>query len=139
VDHEHVFRIWVYLSASPLLGLTLTLLAYLVAYRIHERGGGNPLLNPVALAFALLIGFLALTATPYGAYFEGAQVVHFLLGPATVALAIPLNRQLGKLRSLLLPIAVALPVGWRPRSAPWLSPRRWVRAVRPCCRWPLSR
>jgi predicted murein hydrolase (TIGR00659 family) len=111
MEHEHVFRIWVYLSTSPLLGLTLTLVAYLGAYRIYERGGGNPLLNPVALAIALLIGFLSLTATPYETYFEGAKFVHFLLGPATVALAIPLYRQLGKLRSLLLPIAVALPVG----------------------------
>ncbi len=111
MEHEHVFRIWVYLSTSPLLGLTLILVAYLGAYRIHERGGGNPLLNPAALAIALLIGFLSLTATPYETYFEGAKFVHFLLGPATVALAIPLYRQLGKLCSLLLPIAVALPVG----------------------------
>lgn len=111
MDGERVFHIWVYLSATPLLGLTITLTAYLVAYRIYERAGGNPLLNPVALSVALLIGFLALTRTSYETYFEGAKFVHFLLGPATVALAVPLYRQLEKLRALLLPIAIALPVG----------------------------
>ncbi len=111
MDGNPVFHIWVYLSATPLLGLTLTLAAYLLAFRIYERVGGNPLLNPVALAVALLIGVLALTRTSYETYFEGAKFVHFLLGPATVALAIPPYRQMGKLRALLLPIAIALPVG----------------------------
>lgn len=111
MDGNSVFHIWVYLSATPLLGLTLTLAAYLLAYRLYEWAGGNPLLNPVALAVLLLIGCLHLTHTAYETYFEGAKFVHFLLGPATVALAVPLYRQLGKLRALLLPFAIALPVG----------------------------
>lgn len=111
MGQERVFQIWVYLSASPLLGLTITLAAYVLAYRIYERAGGNPLLNPVALAVTLLIAVLGITGTPYETYFEGAKFVHFLLGPATVALAVPLYRQLGKLRALLLPICIALPVG----------------------------
>ncbi len=111
MDPGHIFQIWVYLSATPLLGLTITLAAYVLAYRIYERAGGNPLLNPVALAVGMLIALLALTRTPYETYFAGAQFVHFLLGPATVALAVPLYRQLGKLRALLLPICIALPVG----------------------------
>jgi predicted murein hydrolase (TIGR00659 family) len=49
-----------------------------------------------------------MTDTPYGHYFEGAQFVHFLLGPATVALAVPLYRQAAKLRQLWLPLTVAL-------------------------------
>ena len=82
--------IWVYLAATPLLGLTATLLAYLVAWRVYQRSGMNPLANPVAIAVALLVTLLVLTGTPYRTYFDGAQFVHFLLGPATVALAIPL-------------------------------------------------
>ena len=91
-------QIWVYLSASPLLWLTATLLAYQVAYQVYARSKFNPLVNPVAIAVALLVLILTATGTQYRTYFEGAQFVHFLLGPATVALAIPLYQQLAKLR-----------------------------------------
>ncbi len=91
-------KIWVYLAASPLLWLTATLLAYQVAYALYARSRFNPLVNPVAIAVALLVTVLVATGTPYRTYFEGAQFVHFLLGPATVALAIPLYQQLPKLK-----------------------------------------
>jgi predicted murein hydrolase (TIGR00659 family) len=104
-------QIWVYLSATPLLGLTLTLLAYQAAYWLYTRSGMNPLANPVAIAVAILVLVLLLTDTPYKTYFDGAQFVHFLLGPATVALAIPLYAQLARLRSMLVPALVALVAG----------------------------
>jgi predicted murein hydrolase (TIGR00659 family) len=92
--------LWVYLSTSPLLGLVVTLLAYVMSYRLYELANRHPLLNPVALAMILLILLLVVTDTPYSRYFEGAQFVHFLLGPATVALAVPLYQQFSKLRAL---------------------------------------
>ena len=104
-------RLWVYLSASPLLGLTATLVAYLLAHRLYERCNRMPLLNPVVVAVALLMIMLVWTDTPYTAYFEGAQFVHFLLGPATVALAVPLFKQLFKLRTIWLPVMISLVVG----------------------------
>ncbi|MFZ2852847.1 MAG: LrgB family protein [Rhodocyclaceae bacterium] len=104
-------EIWVYLAATPLLGLTLTLLAYQLAFSVYRRSGGNPLANPVAIAVALVVAALTLTGTPYRTYFEGAQFVHFLLGPATVALAIPLFSQLARLKRMLLPLLGALLVG----------------------------
>jgi predicted murein hydrolase (TIGR00659 family) len=104
-------EIWVYLSASPLLGLTVTLLAYQGAWWIYKRAGFHPLANPVLLAVAALVLLLALTGTPYATYFDGAQFVHFLLGPATVALAIPLYAQLPKLRALAGPLLAALVAG----------------------------
>src|SRR4030067_3870674 len=94
--------IWVYLSASPLLGLSITLVAYLSGDWIYRRAGMHPLLNPVLLAVAALTVFLIATDMPYATYFEGAQFVHFLLGPATVALAVPLYYNLAKLRRLWL-------------------------------------
>jgi predicted murein hydrolase (TIGR00659 family) len=103
--------VWVYLSASPLLGLTLTLLAYQAAYWIYQRAAFNPLLNPVLLAILMLVAALQLTDTPYATYFDGAQFVHFLLGPATVALAVPLYLQFDKLKRLALPLVVALLAG----------------------------
>jgi predicted murein hydrolase (TIGR00659 family) len=104
-------EIWVYLSASPLLGLTVTLLAYQGAYWIYARAKMNPLANPVAISVAALVALLWFTDTPYPVYFEGAQFVHFLLGPATVALAVPLYANLATLKKNALPLAGALLAG----------------------------
>ncbi len=92
-------EIWVYLAQEPLAALTATLLAWLVALRIHHWCGRHPLANPVLIAIALLAGALLATGIDYRAYFSGAQFVHFLLGPATVALAVPLYRQLEMVRA----------------------------------------
>lgn len=103
--------IWVYLATSPLLWLTATLLAYLGALQIFRLCRQHPLANPVMLAVLMLAALLTTTGTSYQRYFEGAQFVHFLLGPATVALAIPLYAQIRKVRAVALPLLVALLVG----------------------------
>ena len=103
--------IWVYLAASPLLWLSMTLAVYLAGQWLFQRSGGRALFNPVALAIALLVSLLLLTGTPYATYFSGAQFIHFLLGPATVALAIPLYLHWERVRRLFLPIAVGLLAG----------------------------
>ncbi|MEO8600047.1 MAG: LrgB family protein [bacterium] len=90
--------VWVYLAASPLLWLTATLLAYQIAFSIYTRAKFSPLANPVAIAVALIVLVLTATGTSYQTYFDGAQFVHFLLGPVTVALAIPLYQQIAKLK-----------------------------------------
>jgi predicted murein hydrolase (TIGR00659 family) len=105
------FRLWVYLQTTPLFWLTATLAAYLIADRIAEAAGRHPVVNPVAIAIALLGTLLKLTGTGYQTYFDGAQFVHFLLGPATVALAVPLYRNLELVKRNLLPMAAALVVG----------------------------
>jgi predicted murein hydrolase (TIGR00659 family) len=108
---SRVSDIWVYLSATPLLGLTITLVAYQAAYWIYKRASFNPLFNPVALAIIALVAVLLITGMPYQTYFEGAQFVHFLLGPATVALAVPLYMNFDRLRTLRLPLLGALVIG----------------------------
>lgn len=104
-------EIWVYLAASPLLGLTTTLVAYLVALWVYRRLGFNPLANPVLIAIAIVVSILAMTGTPYKTYFEGAQFVHFMLGPATVALAMPLYKQWHNLRRAAVPLLLGLAAG----------------------------
>jgi predicted murein hydrolase (TIGR00659 family) len=103
--------IWVYLASTPLLWLTLTLLAFAVGDGVSAALGRNPLANPVVIAAGLLILLLVATGTDYRAYFEGAQFVHFLLGPATVALGLPLWRNRLAVRRTLLPMCAALVAG----------------------------
>ncbi|MBF6056757.1 MULTISPECIES: LrgB family protein [Thiomicrorhabdus] len=102
---------WVYLSASPLFGLTLTLVCYLLASRLYKAARYNPLANPVPLAIIAIICILWLLEIPYKDYFSGAQFIHFLLGPATVALAIPLYFQLNALKTIWLPLIISLVIG----------------------------
>ena len=106
-----IAEIWVYLTASPLLWLSATLTAYVLADALSARLNRHPLANPVVLAAGVLVIVLAVTNTPYTAYFEGAQFVHFMLGPATVALAVPLFRNIRLVRKSLLPMALALVAG----------------------------
>lgn len=101
-------EIWSYLSQGPLLWLTATLAAYAVGDALFRAAGRRPWVNPVLLAVAILGTLLYLTATPYATYFQGAQFVHFLLGPATVALALPLLDNLARLRRAALPVLAAL-------------------------------
>ncbi len=110
-DPHSLRDIWVYLSTSPLLHLTLTLVAYQAGMWLYRRAGLNPLVNPVLIAVVVLVALLTLTGTPYGTYFEGAQFVHFLLGPATVALAIPLYRQFDVVRKSAGAILAAIVCG----------------------------
>lgn len=108
-------EIWVYLSGNPLTSLFLTLLAYQVGLWCYKKTGQHPFANPVLIAVALLAIFLQVTGLNYQQYFEGAQFVHFLLGTATVALAVPIYQGLTAvkgqaLRTLAL-LSVVLLVG----------------------------
>src|SRR6056297_698651 len=104
-------EIWSYLAEGPLLWLAATLIAYAAADALAQAAGRRPLVNPVLIAALALAVLLAATGTPYATYFEGAQFVHFLLGPATVALAVPLADGFGHVRRAALPILAALLAG----------------------------
>lgn len=108
---ERLTDIWVYLSASPLLHLSLTVVTYIGSDRLYQRANRHPMLNPVLISVVVLVAVLRLTGTDYPSYFEGAQFVHFFLGPATVALAVPLYYNFAKLKRLWLPLSVGLVVG----------------------------
>ena len=103
--------IWAFLEASPLLWLAVTLVAYQIAYAIYFRAGRNPLVNPVLVSITLIITVLLATRTPYPTYFDGAKLVHFLIGPTTVAMAVPLYTHTKRLKRMLLPLAGSLLVG----------------------------
>ncbi len=108
---EKLFTLWVYLETTPLLGLAATLLVWQAASGIAERMGGVALANPMLISVCILAGLLLATGTPYSAYFQGAQYVHFLLGPATVALALPMYANLSRIRRSAGAILPALLAG----------------------------
>ena len=91
-------QLWVYLSATPLFGLTATLSVYLAAHAAYRRLDHAPWANPVLWTVVVLASLLLATGTPYPSYFSGAQFIHFLLGPAVVALGWPLWQRRAQLR-----------------------------------------
>jgi putative effector of murein hydrolase len=87
---DEFLELWVFLEATPLLWLTVTVVAYAIGDGLSKRANRHPLANPVVVSAGLVAVVLLLTSTSYTTYFSGAQFVHFLLGPATVSLAVPL-------------------------------------------------
>jgi predicted murein hydrolase (TIGR00659 family) len=109
--NENPFSLWVYLSQSPLLWLTVTLLTYAITDAVSLATQRHALANPVFHSMWIIGAFLLITRTSYTTYFEGAQFVHFLLGPATVALAVPLYENRKAAAAAILPMLAALVVG----------------------------
>ena len=104
-------ELWVYLSATPLFGLTATLTVYVLGHAGYQRLGQAPWANPVLWTVLVLALLLGATGTPYPTYFSGAQFIHFLLGPAVVALAWPLWQRRAELRQRAGPLLAAALAG----------------------------
>ena len=103
--------LWNHLASNPVLWLCLTLLAYQIGIWVYQKSGYLTLLSPFVIAVAILLAILFGTHTQYETFFAGAQFVHFLLGPATVALAVPLFDQRLRLAKLWAPLLIGVVVG----------------------------
>ncbi|MBB3396059.1 LrgB family protein [Rhizobium sp. BK060] len=103
--------LWVYLATSPLLWLSSTLVMWTVAVRLASVQPNNPVLNPAFVSITAIAAALYFTGIDYDRYFAGAQFIHFLLGPATVALGIPLFEKLSLVKENLLPLVISLVIG----------------------------
>ena len=111
IDQQKLYSIWVYLQAEPLFWLTLTIGSYLIADFIYRKSNLFPLLNPVAISVLIVSLTLVSFNIDYERYFDGAKFIHFLLGPATVALAIPIYKKWNLIISNSKAIFLSLMVG----------------------------
>lgn len=100
-----------WLIHQPWLWLVATIGLYQLMNAGFQKLGQPALLNPVALSATVLVTLLWFLEIPYELYFNGAQVIDLFLGPATVALAIPLYQQLNKLKGLGVAIVTTLLLG----------------------------
>lgn len=99
---------WETLVASPVFALTLTLAVYEAARRGWERLGRPALLNPVLVSIVVIGAVLALVGLDYDTYASGTTLITLLLGPATVALAWPMHRELRLVREAAVPVLAAV-------------------------------
>lgn len=102
---------WEWLVHSPLFVLLLTLAAYRLGREVRDLTGGHALAQPVLVAIVVVGGVITALDLDYTDYRAGTEILVFWLGPATVALAIPLHRQAHRLRGFVVPMLVAIPLG----------------------------
>lgn len=98
------------MAEHPWFGILLTLGAWALG-RILRRLARTPLVDPVLVAVVLVTTTLFLLDVPYESYARGGDVLSFLLGPAVVALAVPLYRRLPAIRANLLAISAGVTAG----------------------------
>lgn len=106
IDH-----LWNSLGATTLVWLVVTLAAYTAGNALQRACGGATLANPVLIAITIVAAIVIVTRTDYTVYFTAAQFINFLLGPATVALAIPLARSARLVKENLAGVGLALLAG----------------------------
>lgn len=104
-----------WLAAFPgmtsLLWVAVTLAAYSVTMALYRRSRAHPLMLPVVTGTATVVLLLLATGTSYDAYFAAVSPLVFMIGPATVALAVPLFGQVRRLKVIWWPVTVALLAG----------------------------
>ena len=101
---------WVSVIHHPLFGIAITLGAYQLALAAYEKTR-LVFLQPVLVSMLVLIVVLLSSGVDYAEYRKSTEILSILLGPATVALAVPLYLNLRRIRLLLWPTLTTLVVG----------------------------
>lgn len=99
-----------YITSTPLTWLLLTLGAFKFGIIIYEKSNKQVLLQPIIVSYLIIMSVILFTGTSYEEYFKGVEIIHFFLGPATVALALPLYNNFKYIKSLFIPIMITLVV-----------------------------
>lgn len=97
-----------YIHSTPLTWLIATLAAFKFGIIIYEKFNKHTLLQPIIIAYVILLSLIIYTNTSFEEYFKSVEIIHFFLGPATVALALPLYKNLKYVKSLFIPIVFTL-------------------------------
>ncbi|MFC3149696.1 LrgB family protein [Litoribrevibacter euphylliae] len=100
-----------WLLENPTVSLLITVLCYYLCLSLYKRFNHTAVLQPVMISIVLIITIISLLDIPYERYFDHNRIIHFLLGPATVALAIPLYKNKQRIRQLAVPLFTAVIIG----------------------------
>ncbi|AWZ49043.1 hypothetical protein C3495_09565 [Clostridiaceae bacterium 14S0207] len=98
------------LIQSPIFGITVSLIAFELGCFLFKKTK-NPIFNPLLIGIAVVIGFLKVTNISFETYNIGGQYISFLLGPATVILAVPLYKKIALLKQYGLEIFLGISIG----------------------------
>ncbi|PCJ35307.1 MAG: hypothetical protein COA99_13965 [Moraxellaceae bacterium] len=99
------------ITNSPIFGVFITLAAFKIGQQCYRVSGNNPLFQPMIVGLLCLVGVVITLDLSFEQYFSTAQPLHLMLGPVTVALAIPLYENFKRIRAMLLPILMTIVFG----------------------------
>ena len=107
---EIIGQQWQLISGTswPLL---LTLAGFAIGWWVYNRSGRASLLHPLMIATPLIFLAMGFIDLDFATYDAGNGILNWLLGPATVALAVPLSQQMRQLPALFKPLTLALMLG----------------------------
>ena len=97
-----------YIQTTPLTWLILTISSFKLGIILYNKSNKNIFLQPIIVAYLIILTIVSFTNTPFKEYFKSVEIIHFFLGPATVALALPLYKNLEYIKSLFFPIFITL-------------------------------
>lgn len=97
-----------YINNTPLTWIVITLLSYKIGIIIYEKFNKHTLLQPIITSYIVILSLIIYTNTSFEEYFKSVEIIHFFLGPATVALALPLYKNLKYLKVLFIPVLATL-------------------------------
>jgi predicted murein hydrolase (TIGR00659 family) len=97
-----------YIQTTPLTWLILTISSFKLGIILYNKSNKNIFLQPIIVAYLIILTIVSFTNTPFKEYFKSVEIIHFFLGPATVALALPLYKNLKYIKSLFFPIFITL-------------------------------
>lgn len=98
------------LLKDPLFQITLTMVIYVLVNQVYKRYHFF-LFNPLMMATAIIIYILQVNKIDYSVYSKGGDMITLLLGPATVALGVPLYKQWPAIKTNLKSIIVGVTIG----------------------------
>jgi len=95
---------------TPLFGITISILAFSLGLRVSKKFR-SPVFNPLIIGGLLVIGFLSIFKIDLQVYNKGGDMIKFFIAPATVALAVPLYKNIDLLKKSFLSIIVGITAG----------------------------
>lgn len=95
----------------PLFMTFITLFIFKLCELLHIKAGKTPLLNPVLITIILLVSFLIFFDISYKEYKDGTNILHSMLAPAIIALAIPLYKNFENVKSKIMIILMTIIFG----------------------------
>lgn len=104
----NINAVFEYINSTPLTWIILTLASFKLGIMVYEKFNKHTLLQPIVIAYIIIMSVILYTNTSYEQYFESVKIIHFFLGPATVALALPLYNNLKYIKQLFIPIMITL-------------------------------
>ena len=88
---------------SVYFGVAISLVGYVIGVQLKKKFK-LAVLNPLMISIIFVVGVVLLFKLDYPSYKKQAEILNYLLTPATIALAIPLYQQLSLLRENLLAV-----------------------------------